>query len=140
VSALNPQTIIASIFSMLKTDSAGASVRSALGAAAASIIPNQDLTKADLPASPFLVGSGGAITGDRRQMRDIFYTWLIYDDPTTMWRRINTIASLIEAAYTNDPRVISGYVIHMASISAEQTDGALNRPFRSLLLQVRTRR
>ena len=140
MSALNPQTITAAIFSVLKTDGAGTSVRAALGAAATSVIPNQDLTKATLPTSPFITGVAGAITGDRRQMRDIFYIWRIYDDPTTMWRRINAIAALVEAAYTDDPRVIAGYIIHMASLSAELTDAALNRPFRSLMLQVRTRR
>lgn len=140
MSALDPQAAIASIFSVLKTDSAGTSVRGALGAGATSVIPRQTLADATLPASPFVVGTGGAITGDRRQMRDLFYTWLIYDDPTYLWRRINGIVKLIEAAYTDNPRLIDTYVIHLASIGAEQTDEALNRPFRSVLLQVRTRR
>jgi hypothetical protein len=140
MAALDPQAAIASIFSILKTDSAGTSVRAALGAGANSVIPRQTLADATLPASPFVVGAGGAITGDRRQMRDLFYTWLVYDDPTTLWRRINAIVSLIEAAYTNNPRIVEGYVIHMASIGAETIDDALNRPYRSILLQVRTRR
>ena len=140
MSALNPQTTIASIFSLLKSDTAGSAVRAALGAGATSVIPRQTLADATLPASPFLVGYAGAITGDRRQMRDLFYTWLIYDDPVRLWWRINGLASLIEAAYTDNPRLIDGYVIHLASIGAEQTDEALNRPFRSVQLQVRTRR
>jgi hypothetical protein len=140
MAALNPQESIASIFSVLKTDSAGTATRAALGAGASSVIPRQSLQLTTLPASPFVVGFSGAITGDRRQMRDLFYTWLVYDDPTTLWRRINAVVSLIEAAYTNNPRLIEGYVVHMGSIGAEVVDEALNRPYRSVLLQVRTRR
>lgn len=140
MSALPLQTDVAALYSLLKSNSAGASVRAALGDGANSIIPRQSLTLPTLPAAPFLVGFGGAVLGDRRQMRDVFYTWLVYDDPVHLWRRINNVVSLIEAAYTDNPRLIEGYVIHLASIGAETMDDGLNRPYRSILLQARTRR
>ena len=140
MSALNPQTANAAIFALLKSGTVGASVRGALGSGASSVIPRQSLADATLPAAPFVVGYAGAITGDRRQMRDVFYTWLIYDDPVRLWWRINGLLPLIEAAYTDNVHIIDTYRIHLASIGAEAMDEALNRPFRSVLLQIRTRR
>lgn len=140
VLTLDIQTLTADFFAVLKTDSAGTSVRAALGDGANSVVPATDLAKTPLPAAPFLVLRGGPASGDRRLMRDAFFTWYLYDDAQQRWRRINGLLPLIEAAYTNDPRVIPWHVIHIGSFSSEVTDAALARPTRSMAFQVRTRR
>ena len=90
------------LYARLKSDVAGAAVRAALGAGAASIIPAEKLRQEPRPARVLLVWRGGSVGGQSGDMRAITGVWWIYDDPHQGYARIDALAPLIEAAYPRD--------------------------------------
>ncbi len=87
------------IFDQLAVAAAGAAVRAALGAGAASVVHAEQLKQPPLPATPFLALRGGAMPGQSGDMRIPVWRWWIYDDPQQGHYRINGIAPLVEQAY-----------------------------------------
>ncbi len=130
------QTITAAFFAVLKSGSAGATVRAALGDGATSVITAEDLKKT-LPAAPFVALRSGPIVGARYDRRQLFFAWWVYDDEQARWAGINAVVSLIEAAYATD--AIAQSHTDIVSIGQEIIDSALNRPARSLQYIVATR-
>lgn len=87
------------LYAQLKTALAGAAVRAALGAGAASIIPANQLRQEPRPARVLLVWRGGSVGGASGEMRPLTGVWWIYDDPNQGYARIDALVPLIEAAY-----------------------------------------
>lgn len=87
------------LYAQLKTATAGAPVRAALGAGAASIIPAERLRQESHPARVLLVWRGGSVGGQSGDIRPITGVWWVYDDPHQGYARIDTLVPLIEAAY-----------------------------------------
>jgi len=137
--ALSPADITASFFAVLKSSTAGAAVRAALGAQGASVIPADDLKTAGL-VFPLVALRAGPITGERYQPRACFFTWWVYDEAIKRFTRINQILPLIEAAYT--AHIIAyGRTDLAGGISQEiPEDRALGRPTRSITFTYTTRR
>lgn len=95
-------TINGLLYARLKSEAAGASVRAALGAGAASIIPAEKLRVEPRPARVLLAWRGGPVGGQSGEMRGIIGTWWIYDDPGQGYARIDALVPLVEAAYPRD--------------------------------------
>lgn len=87
------------VFDQLASAAAGAAVRAALGAGAASIIHAEQLNKETLPARPLLALRGGAMPGQSGDIRIPTWRWWIYDEPAQGYYRINGLVPLIEQAY-----------------------------------------
>jgi hypothetical protein len=102
MAAPNLATINGLLFARLKSDAAGAAVRAALGAGAASVIPATHLRREPRPARVLLVWRGSSVGGQSGGMRDIIGTWWIYDDPAQGFARIDALIPLMEAAYPLD--------------------------------------
>lgn len=102
--SLTPAQLKEAFYNVLKSDSAGTAVRSALGAGATSVIDKSKLP-ATLPATPFLVlwwnsqPSGGS---RNRGVRTYYPSWVLYDDTVKQYSRIEALEALIQAAYTED--------------------------------------
>lgn len=126
-------------YNVLKVDSAGAAVRTALeGDGAAAVIWAADL-KLTLPAAPFIALAIGPVPGKRLDVRQHTFTWFVYDDPPRRWSRIDVIIPLIETAYPDD--AIAFGDTNIVSISQTFTDFALgSRPARSIQFVYTTRR
>jgi len=90
------------LYAQLKTAAAGAAVRAALGAGAASIIPAEKLRQEPRPARVLLVWRGGSVGGSSGDMRPITGVWWVYDDPHQGYARIDALVPLVEAAYPLD--------------------------------------
>jgi hypothetical protein len=87
------------LYARLKSDTAGAAVRAALGAGAAGIIPAERLRVEPRPARVLLVWRGGSVGGQSGEMRGVTGVWWCYDDPNQGYARIDALVPLIEAAY-----------------------------------------
>jgi hypothetical protein len=103
--AVDVATITAQLLARLTTDSAGAAVRGALGAAAASIVHGDALKQyvdgSPMPARPILAYRWGPIGGRAFEMRPILLNLWLYDDadPAQRYARINALLPLIQKAY-----------------------------------------
>jgi hypothetical protein len=97
-----PAAIKSAFFTVLYSGSAGAAVRAALGAGAASVVERNKINAASLPATPFLALQWGVKGGPRTGVRQYFPTWWIYDSPLHWMTRIEALIPLIEAAYPED--------------------------------------
>lgn len=135
---LDPQALQTTFYAILKTDTAGADARAALGAGGNSIIPASKLNRDALPVAPFLALRAGPIPGARHQVRNAFFAWWVYDDPINEHWRINGILPLIEAAYPKE--AIAFCATELVSIDQELTDHTLGRTVRAIRFVVRTRR
>ncbi len=91
--------LTAAIYNRLKTDSAGSSVRSALGNGATSVIHAKELSK-PLPALPLVALRPGAIPTSERILQQPSFKWFVYDDPAKGYYAINAIVKLIATAYS----------------------------------------
>jgi hypothetical protein len=140
---MTAQTIVTlkeDFYNVLKTSTAAPSVavRAALGAGATSIIPREDLRAASLPTAPFIAVAYGPMPGTREDVRTLFPTLWLYDDAGGRWRRINTVAALVDAAYPfdilpyADVRLAPGY-------GEELTDYSLARPTMAMRYTVKAR-
>lgn len=101
--ARTPQQLKTAFYNVLKTDSAGTSVRTALGAGASSVIHRTELST--LPARPFVALSWGDTAGGgarNRAVRNFYPVWFLYDDALYKWSRLEALIPLIEAAYPED--------------------------------------
>jgi len=93
------------VYDRLASDAAGADVRSALGAGAASVMLAEDLrveglTVDALPTRPIVALRRGAVPTTQRAIVDVpVYTWFLYDDVDVGYGRIEALAPLIAAAY-----------------------------------------
>jgi hypothetical protein len=123
MAAPNLATINGLLFARLKSDTAGAAVRAALGAGAASVIPATHLRREPRPVRPMLVWRGSSVGGQSGEMRDIIGTWWIYDDPAQGFARIDALIPLIEAAYPID--VIDPGETRITLIGQQSEDAAL---------------
>lgn len=136
--ALNPATINAAFYAVLKTDSAGTAVRAALGDGANSVIHSADLNAASLPPAPFLalrIGVGG---GQRYQKQTFFYTWQTYDDAGQRWYRIESlILPLMRTAYPKN--IIPYATTDFLPWGQQLIDPALHLPTRSAPFTVAVR-
>lgn len=113
---------------------ANAAVLSALGAGAASWILKQQL-RSPHPAAPFVAVAFGPMPG--HDVRTLYPTLWLYDDDAYGWTRINALATLIKAAYTED---CIAYCHTAGDPGGEEvTDGALERPTMPMRYQVRGR-
>jgi hypothetical protein len=126
-------------YAVLRTDSTGAAVRTALvGDGASAVIWAADL-KIALPRSPFVALAIGPVVGKRQDVRQHVLTWFVYDDAPRRWSRIDAIIPLIETAYPAD--AITFGDTNIVSISQPFTDAALgSRPARSIQFVYTTRR
>lgn len=101
--AVDVPTRTAQILARLTADSAGAAVRDALGAGAASIIHGEELkryTKENpMPTRPLIAYRWGPIDGQSFEMRGLLLNLWLYDDPGQRYTRINALLPLIEQAY-----------------------------------------
>lgn len=124
--AIDPAAITTAQYNLLKTGAAGAAVRAATGPkSAAGVIPAEQLRGA-LPARPFIVWREGVISGESEEMRGVFGTWWIYDDPAMGYSRIKALIALIEAAYTRDAiRYCATAVTGITQPSEDATLGGL---------------
>lgn len=138
------QSYTALVFGRLKSDSAGAAVRAALGAGAASVIHAEELKKysttngTPAPARPLLAFRSGPVAGSSYDMRVPLYTWWIYDDTEQGYWRINALQVLIERAYY-PPHCIPFAHIATANIGQETDDPVLGWATRTLQLALTTR-
>lgn len=103
MSTLDLASIAASLYSRVKSDSAGSAVRALLGAGATSVIPARDLPKETgdlglLPARPLLVWRRG-VTSEVDQMWRAFGTWWAYVELDQGDRPLDQIVSALIAAY-----------------------------------------
>jgi hypothetical protein len=138
VAALTLGGIKAAFYAVLKSDSAGTSVRASLGAGAGGVLQRRGLSLT-LPVAPFLAITFGPMTGAREDVRTLFPTVWLYDDPTMDWARLHALAALIEAVYVDDV-IASCYTNYAGGIGEEVTDAALQqRPALAMRYQVRGR-
>lgn len=138
MAALTLAGIKNSFYAMLKSDSAGVSVRDALGAGANSVILKNELGGV-LPAAPFVVVAFGSFTGEREDVRTLFPTLWLYDDSIYKWGRLNPLTALIEAVYTQES-IAYCYTNYAGGIGDEFLDTALgSRPALPMRYQVRGR-
>lgn len=139
MSVLDPATLQQAFYARLATDSAGATVRAALGAGAASVIVRDDLDPLNLPARPFLVLAIGPIAGaPDYDMQRMQCAWWVYDDPFRKFSRIDALILPIANAYpADDPTVIPFCDVRRLAVSQPIYDSKLGgRPARSLPYQV----
>ena len=130
-------------YTRLASDSAGATVRAALGSAS-SILPASSLarfaTAVDLPARLLMAFRALDTTGNRRDGQREYFAWYLYDDAHYGYRRINDLIPLILAAYP-DEDALSDWYITANGASAERPDAAIFQlPCRSLTFTAFTRR
>lgn len=140
--ALDAQAIHLAFFDRAATDAAGAAIRAALGAGAASVIHAERLRSygpgALMPARVLLAFRGGPISGASWERRGVALTWWIYDDPAQGYARINGLIPLIEAAYPFD--AIDRGKLTVISASAEISDSALGLLSRAVSFSFATRK
>jgi hypothetical protein len=87
------------LYARLKSDAAGAAVRAATGPGSADGVIPAHLLRKPRPATPFLVGRAGVISGQSDAMRGVVFIWWIYDDPAQGYARIDALIDLVGAAY-----------------------------------------
>jgi hypothetical protein len=95
----NIAVLTATVYSRLRTDSAGSGVRAALGAGAPSVIHAKDLNVNTLPARPFVALRRGPVTTVNLTEWRGYFTWWLYDDPAQGYYRIDSLIRLIGQAY-----------------------------------------
>ncbi len=130
-------SIKSSFYALFKSDTGAASVaaRAALGAGATSVLLRKGLTLT-LPPAPFAVVTFGPMSGQAGFVRNLAPTVWIYDDPQYEWARLNALAALIEAVYT-DESIAYCYTNYAGGIGEEITDAALqSRPAMAMRYQV----
>lgn len=135
---LTPTQLKTAFFNVLKTSSAGAPVRAALGAGATSVIEREDL-KGVLPALPLVALQWGvrASGGKRNRGVKTFYPiWFLYDGTAYRQTRLEPLVTLIEAAYAEDALTMC-YTDFLPV--RELTDDALHLPAKSMPFEIRTR-
>ncbi len=131
------QLVSSQFWARLASDAAGASVRAALGAGATSIIHADQLAIEPRPARPLLAGRGGQLTGQSGEMRQLWWRWWVYDDPTQMYWRINGLLPLIEQAYPL--HALPHGEIRVGIVTDERPDTTLKLLTRSIQLIYTTR-
>jgi hypothetical protein len=135
---MDERAIKAAFWNVLKSDSAGSAVRAALGNGAASITTREEQSAASLPSSPFLVMQWGVGGGSRTGVLVFFPTWWVYDShPNYRYRRIDSLISLIRAAYTE-------HAVSMCHVDFLPGREVIDQPLggvpgKSLPFQIRTR-
>ena len=138
MAALTLASIKTAFYAVLKSDSAGAAVRASLGAGSAGVLLRRGLSLT-LPVAPFLVITFGPMTGAREDVRTLFPTVWLYDDPIQDWARLHALAALTEAVYVDDV-IAYCYTNYAGGIGEEVIDAALQqRPALALRYQVRGR-
>lgn len=125
------------LFTRLKTDAAGTSVRAALGGGAASVIDTPALQRV-FPPSPFIAFEGGAIDAVSGDTYDLPVTWWLIDSPLYGYRRLNALVPLILAANPHD--WLTNVFLTIATSPKEQPDMALRMNVRPLSFTVSVRR
>lgn len=132
-----PAAVKAAFLNVIKTDSAGAAVRAALGSTA-SVVGKEDLNSGALPTAPFLALQWGPEGGPRTGVRTYFPTWWVYDDVGRGFYRINALLPLIEAAYPAN--AIAYCYVDFLNKTGEIRDANLGLlPCRSFPFQIKMR-
>lgn len=85
------------VVARLALDDEGASVRAALGSPT-SILHAEDLVK-PYPALPLIAYRRNPVPTVERVVQIATYTWWVYDDPSKLFDRIDTLLGLIPEAY-----------------------------------------
>lgn len=131
----DPAAVDALAVARVTTDAAGAGVRALLGAGAASVILATRLSKASLPARPFLAYRPGPVptVGGIDQHTP---TWWLYDDPAQGDYRLSKLAFALIKAY--DP--IRWAAPPLPGAVGVVAVGALSEPFEDTNLGLRGRR
>ncbi len=138
---LDPQSITSSFYTVA---TGNAALVAALASGTSGIIHAQALAASRandivLPTPVFIALRGGAIAGARQDVRNLFFTWYIYDTPDRGFWRINGVIPLIESAYPKDSAIPYSYT-DVVSIGSETLDSALNLLVRSIQFIVKIRR
>ena len=126
------------VFQRLKSESAGADVRSFLPAGADAVLLAEDvrvegLTVQTLPARPIVALRRGATPQLDRVITMPLYTWYCYDDPSVGYGRLEQLPYLIWQAYE------SGLALSTVAVgSIDVAAGAQTRDDRLGLLQLVT--
>ena len=95
--------IASRIYSRARTDAAGASLRTQLGAGASSVITVAELDAANLPARPFIALADGGLAFDAvGTAQTLTPVWWIYDDLNQKRFRFRVLIPLLVALYTGD--------------------------------------
>jgi hypothetical protein len=136
-------SLASTAYTRLASDSAGASVRAALGSAT-SILPADGLkrfaTAVDLPSRLLIAFRGLERTGNARDGIREAFAWYLYDDDYYGYRRINDLIPLILAAYPDEDG-LSDWYLTANGASPERPDAAVfSLPCRSLTFTAFTRR
>lgn len=119
--------LTSAVYDRLHSDDAGAAVRAALGAGAASVLMAEDLrieglAVRALPARPIVALRRGAMPTTQRAIVDVpVYTWHAYDDPDIGYGRLEALLPLIAAAYQDVPTPATVGVGEIAVSAGAQT-------------------
>jgi hypothetical protein len=95
----NIAVLTATVYSRLKTDTEGASVRAAVGVGASSVIHAGDLDAATLPPRPFVALRRGPCTPVNLSEWRAYFTWWLYDSPEQGYYRLDSLIRLVGQAY-----------------------------------------
>lgn len=133
---LTISSIKTAFYLLLKSDSAGAAVRDALGAGG--VMTRKQLQASPQAAGPLLVIHYGPVTGAREFVRTFYPTWWLYDDAQLEWNRLNALTTLIEAVYTTESIAYCD-TRYATGIGDEQIDATVTRPCLAMRYQVRGR-
>lgn len=126
-------------YAVLRTDSAGAAVRDALGDGANSVLWAEDLSRESLPKKPFVALAILPVAGAWQDVRTHVFEWYGYDDIPKRYERINTVLQLVEAAYTPES-ITFGETRMIGPISQKFTDAPLSLRARRIRFSFTTRR
>ncbi|HNP73852.1 MAG TPA: hypothetical protein PKK15_22240 [Kouleothrix sp.] len=97
---ISADSLIADWYAVLKSGSAGATVRAALGNGAASVITADDLRVESLPAAPCVALRVETIAGTpQREAERLYLSWWAYDDVPRRYSRLTPLIAQITAAY-----------------------------------------
>lgn len=137
---IDVQALTAAVYSRLRSDAAGATVRGLLGAGAASVIPAEGLSKETLPVQPFVALRGGPIPTVSDVIHAPTFTWWVYDDPQQRYYRINGLLLPIGRAFDfeTNPLVATGVPISRVTVAVggETPDPALGLVVRPVQLVI----
>lgn len=134
---ISPATILQSFYAVLSSDSAGSTVRAALGNGASSVIVADDLAVGALPTAPFIALRGGPIAGRyRRDANQMVATWWVYDDWSSYkFSRIDALIDTISNAYAES--AIAYCNVTRINVSAPVRDASLGqRPVKAIQFQI----
>lgn len=133
---LTIRSVKSAFYLLFKSDSAGAPIRTALGAGGVMTTRQFQLTPQAL--GPMIVVRFGPLTGVRQLVRTLYPTLWLYDDAQQDWNRLNDLAGVIEPILTEDCIAFCD-TRYATGISDEAIDATVKRPCLAMRYQVRGR-